>query len=576
MKIFKGIIATIIVVVLIIIIALVIKSNMNNNKYELEKIEKYSYFKLYKNEKYGVIDEKGNTIINASYDTINIPNPSKAVFICYSGNNSDMQNYTTKVLNEKGEPILTQYEQVSAILCETSISNIPFEKSVLMYKENDKYGIIDFAGNKITQANYDQIESLPYREGCLKVQQNGKYGVINIKGKEIIDIKYNNVTSDQYFKNELGYMEAGFIVEIKTENGYRYGYYNKNGNEIIKDEYNAISRITQIEDENAYLIISKNGKYGVMKNNQIVIPTEYENIEYNKSCNVFVTKRNMKQGVISINGNEILPVEYDDIQCYIKRITAQKGDSVEIYNNNGEKQKLKYENTIETENEDYIIYIDADYKFGVMSPNGQTLIKNEYDNLEYAYEKYFIATQNGKVGVISINGDNPVEFQYDIIQKIKGKKMLQAIVTSDNVIDIFNNEIKKQVSMQNAVLYTHDEYIKLISENEMNYLDNNGDVILNKQIFTNNKLFSYNKDGKWGFANSNDEIVVKPQYDFVTEFNQYGYAGIKKDGKWGVIDQEGNTIINPTYKIDWNEPDFISKYYKSNFGYGFEYYTEEL
>ena len=95
-----------------------------------------------------------------------------------------------------------------------------------------------------------------------------------------------------------------------------------------------------------------------------------------------------------------------------------------------------------------------------------------------------------------------------------------------------------------------------------------------KELLKNNEIYAYSKNGKWGFINSNDIIVVEPNYDIVTEFNQYGYAGIKKDEKWGVVNKEGKIIVEPSYKIEWNEPDFISKYCKLNFGYGFEYYIQ--
>ena len=77
----------IILIAIIFIIAVVataiIIMNLKDKEYELEKIEKYSYFKLYQNEKYGVIDANGNILIDPLYDIVNIPNPTKAVFVCY-------------------------------------------------------------------------------------------------------------------------------------------------------------------------------------------------------------------------------------------------------------------------------------------------------------------------------------------------------------------------------------------------------------------------------------------------------------------------------------------------------------
>lgn len=564
-----------VVVIIAVILGIIIYKDMQDKSYELEKIDKYSYFKLYQNEKYGVIDDKGNILIEALYDVVNIPNPSKAVFICYYEYNETSGEYKTKVLNEKNEQILTQYNQVLPLMCEESTSNIPFEKSVLKYKENEKYGIIDFSGKKITKAIYEEIESLEYREGSLKVKQQGKYGIINIKGKKIIKTQYDEIESDGYYTEKNDYTESGFIVQNKTQDGYRFGYIDKNGKELIDTQYNEINRITEIKDnENIYLLVAKNGKYGILENDKIVIENIYEEIEYNKINNLLVVQKNSKQGVISLQGKEILPSEYDYILCTGNKITAKKGEAVEIYNAKGEKQDSKYENSIETLNENYIITIDDEEKFGIINKDGQVLIKNKYEYLEYAFENYFIATENGKVGVIDISKGQVVEFKYDIIQKIKDKNAVQAI--KSNTIEIYNNKMEKQVDIKNAILYTYSDYIKLISNEDMKYLDNNGNVISNKEILKEKKLFAYNKNGKWGFIDSSDNIVVQVKYDMVTEFNIYGFAGVKKNEKWGVIDEQGQIIVEPSYKIDFNEPEFIGKYCKLNFGYGFEYYTDEL
>lgn len=580
MKNVKKIIIIPLIVVIVIIIAIVgtvIYNNVNNTEYELEKVEKYSYFKLYQKGKYGVIDAKGNILIEATYDVVNIPNPSKAVFICYYDYNETTGEYKTKALNDKGEQILSGYEQILPLMCEETTSNIPFEKSVLKYKENGKYGIIDFSGKKITKPIYESIESLEYREGSLLVEQNGKFGVININGKQIVKMEYDKIESDTYYTSEKDYMEAGFIVQVKTDDGYRYGYINKDGKQLLPTEYNEINRVTDIKsDESIYLLVSKNGKYGILKNNKEILPCIYEEIEYNKTNNIFIAQKASKQGIIAIDGETIIPIEYDYILCTGNKITAQKDEEVEIYNAKGEKQQSKYDNSIETSNENYIITIDEQDKFGIVNKEGQVLIRNEYQYIEYAFEDYFIATENGKVGVIDVNKGEVIEFKYDIIQKIKDKNVLQAIISSTNTIEIYNNKVEKQASIKDAILYTYDNYIKLISDKDMKYLDNNGNVISNKELLKENKTFAYKKDGKWGFIDSSDNTIIEAKYDMVTEFNEYGFAGIKKDGKWGVVNEEGKIIVEPSYKIEFNEPEFIGKYCKLNFGYGFEYYTDEL
>ena len=92
------IILAVIAVIAISACIIVNKIQKENKKYEIAQINEYKYFVVKENEKYGVINTNGNIIIEAKYDDIKIPNPEKAVFICY-------ENDKTKVLNEKGEEI---------------------------------------------------------------------------------------------------------------------------------------------------------------------------------------------------------------------------------------------------------------------------------------------------------------------------------------------------------------------------------------------------------------------------------------------------------------------------------------
>ena len=95
----------------------------------------------------------------------------------------------------------------------------------------------------------------------------------------------------------------------------------------------------------------------------------------------------------------------------------------------------------------------------------------------------------------------------------------------------------------------------------MKYINKDGKVVENTEVYPDNKLYSIQKDGKWGFVNNSGEIVVPCKYDLVTELNSYGFAGVKQDGKWGVIDEKGKELVVPVYEIDsYYFPQFIGKY----------------
>ena len=109
------------------------------------------------NDKYGVIDSKGNKIIEAKYENVKTPNPQKNVFICY-------ENDETKVINEKGKEIYTEYKNIEPLRLKNVFSDLMYEKSTLKYSKDGKYGIIDINGKKLTNAIYDEIDTLQTKE----------------------------------------------------------------------------------------------------------------------------------------------------------------------------------------------------------------------------------------------------------------------------------------------------------------------------------------------------------------------------------------------------------------------------
>ena len=84
----------------------------------------------------------------------------------------------------------------------------------------------------------------------------------------------------------------------------------------------------------------------------------------------------------------------------------------------------------------------------------------------------------------------------------------------------------------------------------------------NTEVFKDLKMYSYQADdGKWGYKDKNGNIVVDCRYDFVTELNQYGYAGIYQEGRWGVINSDGKVVVIPSYEIStYYSPSFLDRY----------------
>ena len=555
-------------IVAVIIIAISIMAIINEVQlhYKVEEISEYNYFTLEQNQKYGVIDKNGNIVIEAEYEAVQIPNPSKAIFVCVKEYNENTKEYETVVYNEKKEVLLSNYKNVQAISIYTNVNSTPYEKSVLTYKENGKYGLINLEGKQITKPVYDEISSINYKEGTFLVKQNELEGIINMKGKVIIKCEYESVTSDNYYSENGNKKQAGFIVSKKTEDGYRYGYANYRGTIILNPIYTQLERVTEIANEKGvYFIAFKNGQAGLLKNNKEILNYEYEDIQYNVLGSIFVTKRNGKYGAVNQEGTTVLYPEYDNVYTGGMYLNALKDKDIFIFDLNGNKIETNEVSKTKTENANYYITIDKNNKYKVVDSKDNIIIDKDYTYIEYLPGDYFIVERDSKNGIIDSNGKSVIELKYDSMSRINETDILQ-METNKNIA-LYNLNMKEIVSMDNAIVKeVKDEksYILLYSDTDFKYLDKEGNILTSQNLFENNTLFAKNINGKWGFVDKAGNLKVQNDYELVTDFNKYGFAGIKKDGKWGSINQNGEVVQEPTYDLKRNIPEFVGKYYRVN------------
>lgn len=571
------IVAGIIILIVLTIIFIIVNSKKNKNlDYQLEEVKEINYFTCMEDNKYGVIDKSGKNLVPAVYDEIQIPNPSKPLFICMYDYDAEKGQYKIKVFNDKSEQILYQYIVVEAINLNSGLSAIPYEKSVLKYKDKDKFGLIDFDGKVIVKAKYDEIQSFEYNEGLLLVKKNNKFGIININGATVVEEKFDKIESDSYYEEGANYRKSGYIVAQKNGEIYKYGFINCKGKKLLDTKYEQIGRIRNNDkNDDIYLVAVENGKASFYKNDKKIINSDYDDIGYDENNNCLILENNGKQGLSDMSGNITLEMKYDNIYISGKYINAQNGKEIDIFDYST-KQKISFENVVginQTSNDRYSIAIMENEKFRIIDNENNELKNQEYESLEHLYDNYFSTLKKGKFGIIDEDGNKVIDYKYDYIQKIPNTKVIQAVNKNKNTIDLITNDTVI-TSMPNAQIQIMQNYIVMESQNDRKYIDFEGNFIENKAVL-NKSLFAKRKGLKWGFVNKDDEYVIEAKYDFVTEFNRNGFAGIKKDGKWGAINQNGEVVVEPKYQIESNNPSFIGEYYEKNVMYGESYYVKE-
>ena len=153
---------------------------------EIEKTTPTCYYASYVNNKFGVIDQSGNTIIDNTYDWIDIPNNYKDIFVCKTGEN-------VVVLNSAKEQLYEEYENISVIQSTAGGETRWYEKDLLVYQKDGKYGAIDYDGFEVFEPIYDKIEPLYYIEGKLILTENGRQAIADITGEITSNFKYTKI-----------------------------------------------------------------------------------------------------------------------------------------------------------------------------------------------------------------------------------------------------------------------------------------------------------------------------------------------------------------------------------------------
>ena len=121
------VLAVIIAVVVLIMFGMTIKHLLS---YDItDFMGKKEYFAVYSENKWGVINSAGATVIAPSYaEMLVIPNSAEDVFLCVYDINEETGTYKTKVLNSKNKEIFTDYVQVEALENYDKNQNVWYEE----------------------------------------------------------------------------------------------------------------------------------------------------------------------------------------------------------------------------------------------------------------------------------------------------------------------------------------------------------------------------------------------------------------------------------------------------------------
>jgi len=430
---YKKVFAVLIAIIVIVMSFIIIKNILTNDNLFSKKNET-SYFTVYENNKWGVINSNGETIIPSNYEEmIIVPDSTKPVFLCTYDIEQGTEKYKTKALNKDNEEIFTKYNKVEILENYDSSNNIWYEEDVLKVENDGKYGLINLNGKEILKCEYDDIYTLKgienslilvkddkiglannsgsviinpevkeiycmgdkYTDGYITINQDGKYGVISYTKKQLLDNNYEfieKVPGEKYFV-------------IKQDNTSKI--INTDGTVVLELGSN---QITEIIDKMDVLVTKNENLYGIMNIlGETKVENKYQEIKYINET-YFLAKQDDKYGIIDLEGNEKVPFEY---------VTINYDKDANIYiSEDTEYNSTIIDSSFNTKLTGILTEINVEYKYIKLRVDNQYKYYNfdlkEKDNTEVLVDNtIFLRKQDGKYGYTNKKGEVILEYIYD-------------------------------------------------------------------------------------------------------------------------------------------------------------------
>lgn len=479
-KVFAVIIAILVIIMFVVTINELLKGGSKTN----EKVFSLAYYTIYENEKWGVMDTKGNIIIEPSYEEmIVIPDNTKPIFICIENVNYENGTYTSKAVNEKNETIYQGYDKVEVIYNHDENNNLWYESNVLKVQKDGKYGLINLDGKELLSTMQDSIEPITGVKSVFVTTTDQKKGLVDSMGKVIIENKYQEITSltNQY--------ENGFIV--KNEQG-KYGIINYDKTVALEEKYDEIKNVY---GNGMYVV--KEGKTLKIVNTkgEIFLENKFEEIKEINLDNVTI-KVNGKYGVVNTNGEEKLKAEYDDLSyAFLDYYIAKK-----------------------------------DNHYGMIT----------IDNEEKLPFQYTYITYLSNIGILQAETDNMQSQLLDKDFNVKVTGIITEINQDKNYIRVRENDeykyynFKLEQKENTEILGTNTIFLSR-SNGKYGYVNEKGIVVVDYiyEDATEQNKYGYvavKKDGKWGCLDAKGKVVIEPTYtlenvlviDFISQWHLAG------------------------------------------------------
>jgi len=389
-----------------------------------------------------------------------------------------------------------------------------FEAAIVVNKKY-KRGFIDLQNKVRIPFDYDDIFYLG--NDLIRISKNNKTGVVDIENKIILTLKYD------YIQNQNGilFVQTNNTIDLFDSKGKQFTNFRAADIDYFKNKKSIVTlpdKNTLIIDDKGTIILNpiKNHQFervfqsdsylikntitkkeGVINSGgQYEIECKYDGISPSNS--IYIVTNNKKSGLITKNDALLKPFIYDYI------FSAFHKDSIQFQN-----QYFAHKGDLQ----------------GIINPFLENeIIPISYKNIEQLSKYYITANPENKNGMFSSKGTVIIPEDYEFYN-VSQNKIFAVKNSKKYILTIGDNSYS-----ETEVL--HGDFVK-------NQFNLGGFSKSNFQIFKN--------ENKLGVINNKNEIVLPPEFDFITEIYSTGEFIVQKNKKYGIVNADNQVLLELKY-----------------------------
>lgn len=383
------------------------------------------YIAVKDDEKYGLIDDEFNVVLDFCYNDIRLVHFSqikdKALFVITYGSKQFLYNAGTGIKS-------SMYDSLSCWDI-----NSGFYKNYLIYEENGKYGLLSPEGYVMTKARFELCKS------------RGKYESAHANFREIF-------------------------------HGREYRFYidsNKFYGEVPIEQYDSCIRIITMDSFCYYYIIKVEGKYGLLNK-------RCEEIDMPKLDNI-ISIKNLNFGGTYFYENpvpEIFLIGYiNNKYCLYSILSIMSKNAILIIGDCEKMEMIEDEGDFSHKYKRFYVRFEKKGNEGYVNENGEIISTDIFDEIKpFKDTCYCLIYKNGKAGLLDSSKKTLLPCIYDEIVEVSWPYVKVVEDGMEREVRLHVNCIDKSSYVEKDSCH-YTIYSGSYAQDEMGYSDEDIDTI---------------------------------------------------------------------------------------------------